>query len=66
MDYETLDKIADSYTPALVIIAFLSAAFVSSGSHNRVKIAFYRLTFLSVLLGVAYGFMILSLMNQLG
>ncbi len=60
MDYETLDKIADSYIPALAIIAFFATALVASGSQNRVKIAFFRLLFLSFFLGVAYGFMFLD------
>jgi len=60
MDYETLDKIADSYIPVLAIIAFLASVLVSSGSQNRVKIALIRLSGLSILLGAAYGFMLLD------
>jgi len=60
MTYETLDKIADSFIPALAIFALLATAFVSSNSQNWVKIVFFRLTFLSILLGVAYGFMLLD------
>ncbi len=60
MDYETLDNIADSYIPVLAITAFLTSVLVSSGSHSRVKITFFRLACLSILLGVAYGFMFLD------
>jgi len=57
MDYETLDNIADSYIPVLAITAFLASVLVPSGSQSRVKITFFRLICLSILLGVAYGFM---------
>ena len=60
MDYETLDNIADAYIPLLAIIAFLASALVFSGSQNRIKIALTRLTYLSILLGIAYGFMFLD------
>ena len=60
MNYETLDTIADAYIPALAIFGLLTTAFVSSDSRSWVKTVFYRLTFLSIFLGVAYGFMFLD------
>ena len=61
MDYETLDNIADAYIPVLAIIVFFASVFVDSGSQNRLKIIFFRLICLSILLGIAYGFMFLDL-----
>lgn len=57
MDYEILDKTADLYIP---LLAFIAIACMSSGSQNWVKIVFFRLIFLIILLGVAYGFMFLD------
>ncbi len=60
MDYETLDKIADSYIPTLAIVSMFVMLAVSSGSHNRVKIVLVRAILITILLGIAYGFMFLD------
>ena len=60
MDYETLDKIADLYIPLLVMTALLASFLVPPSSLSRIEIAFSRLACLGILLGTAYGFMLLD------
>ena len=58
MDYETLDTIADAYTPLLAVSALLAIIFIPSA--KRFTDMVLRFLFLLLLLIMAYGLMFLD------